>query len=47
MDHMSVCEGDCEEIMDMGGEALEAGLVAHESMDVNKQQSPPAISARF
>ena len=47
MDHMSVCEGDREEIVDMGWEALEARLVAHEPMDINEQQSPPPISTRL
>jgi hypothetical protein len=31
----------------MGWEALEAGFVAHESMDVNEQQCPPSISIRL
>jgi hypothetical protein len=44
MDHMSLGEGDGEEIVDMGGEALEAGFIAHEAMDVDEQQRPAAIS---
>jgi hypothetical protein len=45
MDHMSVCEGDREEIVDVCWEALEAGFVPQEPMDINQQQSSPAISA--
>jgi hypothetical protein len=47
MYHMRLCEGNCEEIVDVCWEALEAGLISHEPMDVNKQQGSPSISARL
>jgi len=31
---MSLCEQGRNQVMDVGGKALEAGLVSHEAMDV-------------
>ena len=41
VDYVSVCQGHSDEIVDMCREALEAGLVSHEAMDVDKEECPP------
>lgn len=41
MDYVSVCQGHSDEIVDMCREALEAGLISHEAMDVDKEECPP------
>lgn len=38
VDDMGVGQGYGEEIVEMGGEGLEAGLIAHEAMDVDEQE---------
>lgn len=42
MHSMRLCEGNGEKIVNMCWEALETGLVAHEAMDVDEQQSSTA-----
>jgi len=44
---MSFGEDYGKEVMDVGGEALEARLIAHEPMDEHEQQGPAAIPRRF
>lgn len=43
VNHMAVAEKDSDEIVDMSGKALKAGLVAHETMDVYKQELPSGV----
>lgn len=43
MDHMSLSQRHGNQIVDVCGEALEASLVAHESMDVDEQQLAAAM----
>lgn len=33
-------QGHAEEVVQVGGEGLEAGLVAHEAVDVHHEQGP-------
>ncbi len=43
--HVRFGQGYGQEVMNMRGKAPEAGLVAHEAMDIDEKQCPSAISA--
>ena len=43
VDYVCIHQQDGEEVVDVGGEAAEAGLVAHEAVDVDQQQSAPVV----
>ena len=36
--HMTFSKGDCQEVVDVGWETLEAGFRAHETVDVDEQE---------
>jgi hypothetical protein len=38
---MTFSKGDCQEVVDMGWETLEAGFRAHETVDVDEKKFSP------
>ena len=44
MHHMSLRQRHRDQIVDMCGETPKAALIAHEAMDINKEQGSSAIS---